>query len=362
MADAAWFLPIFGVLIGIVIGAVARRQHFCTMAALERYWYANDSSGLRTWVLAATVAIIATQSMTLSGMIDLSSSFYLTPSFGLTGAIAGGLAFGFGMALVGTCGFGALVRLGGGSLRSLIVLVILGLTAIAAQRGLIAQGRVHLVDNLAIDLGFAGDQSLGSLVSATFGFDARMITAVAVVAGLLAWIFSDANFRRRYASIAAGTIIGLAIASGWLVTSWAAEASLYPVQLEAGSFVVPVGDTIIQFLAFTGVLPDYGVGLVLGIIIGAAAVAWNKRDVRWEACDDARELGRHLIGAALMGVGGVFALGCTIGQGVTGASVLAVSVPIVMLSIVAGARLGLAYLLEGSVLATLRMTRHQTAR
>jgi len=361
MPDAAWLLPILGVIVGIVIGAVSRRQHFCTMAALERYWYANDSSGVRTWVLAAAVAIMATQTMMLSGMVDLSSSFYLATDFGLTGAVAGGLAFGFGMALVGTCGFGALVRLGGGSLRSLIVLLTLGLTAIAAQRGLIAQGRVHLVDNLALDLGFAGDQSLGSLLTAMFGFDARLLAAVAVVVALMAWIFADANFRRRYANIATGTVIGLAIASGWLITSWAAETSLYPVQLEAGSFVVPVGDTIIQFLAFTGVLPDYGVGLVVGIVIGAAAVAWNKRDVRWEACDDARELGRHLIGAALMGVGGVFALGCTIGQGVTGASVLAISVPVVMLSIVVGARFGLAYLVEGSAWALLR-TRHEAAR
>jgi hypothetical protein len=362
MPDAVWFLPILGIMIGIVIGAVARRHHFCAMTALERYWYANDSSGLRTWALAAAVAIMATQAMTLSGMIDLSGAFYLAPNFGLTGAIAGGLAFGFGMALVGTCGFGALVRLGGGSLRSLIVLVILGLTAIAAQRGLIAHGRVHLVDNLALDLGFAGDQSMGSLMSAMVGFDARIATAIAVVAGLLAWIFADASFRRRYVSIATGAIIGLAISAGWLITSWAAETSLDPIQLEAGSFVVPVGDTIIQFLAFTGVMPDYGVGLVIGIVIGAAAVAWSKRDVRWEACDDARELGRHLIGAALMGIGGVFALGCTIGQGISGASVLAISVPFVVISIMTGARFGLVYLLEGSVWGLLRRTDQEAAR
>ncbi len=362
MIESPWFLPVMGIVVGFVIGAVARHTHFCTMAALERYWYANDSRGLRTWLLAATVAIVVTQAMVLSGVVDVSSAFYLSPSFGLTGAIAGGLAFGFGMALVGTCGFGALVRLGGGSLRAFVVLVALGLSAIAAQRGLIAQGRVHLVDNLAIDLGFAGDQSLGSLVSAGLGADARLITAIVVVAGLLTWIFADKGFRRSYSGIFTGCVIGCAIAAGWLITSSAAKASFDPVQIEAGSFVVPVGDTIIQFLAFTGVLPDYGVGLVLGVALGAMAVAWGKSDVRWEACDDARELGRHLLGAFLMGAGGVFAMGCTIGQGVTAVSLLAVSAPVVLISIAVGARLGLAYLLEGSLVEAFRPAGEQPSR
>src|SRR3546814_98511 len=180
MDDIGWLLPVAGGLTGMVIGAAARLNRFCTLAALERHWYAGVSTGLRTWVLAAAIAIVATQALVLSGAIDVSGAFYLTPRFGWTGAILGGLAFGFGMALVGTCGFGAVVRLGGGSLRSLIVLIVLGLSALAAQRGLVAQVRVEVVDNLALDLGFAGDQSLGSLASAMLGVDAR--PAVAVVA------------------------------------------------------------------------------------------------------------------------------------------------------------------------------------
>jgi uncharacterized protein len=348
MNDIGWILPFAGGLAGIAIGAVARRDRFCTLSALERLWYAGDSSGVRTWVLAATFAIIVTQAMSLGGFVDLRSSFYLTPSFGWTGAILGGLAFGFGMALVGTCGFGALVRLGGGSLRSLVVLLVLGLSALAAQRGLIAQARVRIVDDLALNLGFAGDQSLGSLASALLGFDAHLATAVVVVALLLVWVFSAADFRRRRGHIATAAVIGGAISFGWLATTWVGRHAFEPVQIEAGSFVVPVGDTIIQFIAFTGVLPDYGVGLVIGVALGAALVAWRKHDVRWEACDDARELGRHIAGAFLMGTGGVFAMGCTIGQGVTAASALAVSVPLVMFSIALGARLGLSFMLEGS--------------
>ncbi|MPZ09574.1 MAG: YeeE/YedE family protein [Kiloniellaceae bacterium] len=361
MLDVGWLLPIAGGLIGIVIGAAARLDRFCTLTALERYWYANDATGIRTWVLAATVAIVATQALVLGGLVDVSTSFYLTPNFGWTGAILGGLAFGFGMALVGTCGFGALVRLGGGSLRSLVVLIVLGLSALAAQRGLVAQARVEVVDKLALDLGFAGDQSLGSLASALFGADARLPVAVLFAGLLLFWVFSSADYRRRLGHILTATVIGGGIAVGWVVTSWGSRHAFEPVQLEAGSFVVPVGDTLMQFITYTGVMPDYGVGLVIGVGLGAALVAWRKHDVRWEACDDARELGRHIVGAFLMGVGGVFAMGCTIGQGVAAASVLAISAPLVMISVALGARLGLAYLLEGSAWSVFRISHHRSA-
>ena len=333
----------------MLFGAVARRDHFCTLAALERHWYAGDSHGLRTWVLAVAVAIIVTQALSLGGLIDVSKSFYLTINFGWAGAILGGLAFGFGMALVGTCSFGALVRLGGGSLRSLIVLIVLGLSALAAQRGLVALARVHVFDNLSLDLGFARDQSIGSLISAGLGVDARAATATIVATVLLWWVFGDNRFRKRRRSIFTATIIGLCVASGWVMTSAASHHMFAAVQVESASFVAPVGDLILQFVAFTGVLPDYGVGLVIGVVLGAAIVAWRRRDIRWEACDDARELGRHLMGGFLMGTGGIFALGCSVGQGISAASLLSVSAPIVMTSIVIGARLGLAYLLEGSV-------------
>lgn len=354
LAQAPWFLAVAGLASGIVMGYAARRQHFCTMSSLERHWYGNDSGGLRTWALAAAVALILTQALAFAGLADLGSSFYLSSNFGWTGAILGGLAFGFGMALVGTCGFGALVRTGGGSLRSVVVLIMLGLSAMAAQRGVIAQLRVRLVDNLALDLSYAGDQSLGSILSAVSGLDLHLTVAVAVSLVLLWWIFRDPAYRRQTGGILTGATIGTLIAVGWAVTTLAYRHALHPVQIEAGSFVVPVADAIFQFVTYTGVLPDYGVGLVIGVVVGAAICATQNKDVRWEACDDARELGRHLIGGFLMGTGGVFAMGCTIGQGVTAVSALAVSAPVVMASIWIGARLGLSYLIEGSAFAALR--------
>jgi uncharacterized protein len=324
------------------------------MSAFERHWYAGDSSGLRTWTLAAAAALISTQLLQSAGYVDASSSFYVRSDLALVGAIAGGLAFGVGMALVGTCGFGALVRLGGGSLRSLIVLIVLGLAALSTQKGLLAQFRVVVSDNNAYDLSSLGGQSLGAIISTLAGRDVNLIVAAILFIAMLSWILADSRYRRKAGSMITGTVIGLVITFGWWATTFASQHSFDIVQLESGSFVVPVADTILQAIAFTGVYPDYGVGLVIGVAVGAAVCAFLKRDIRWEACDDARELSRHLLGGALMGIGGVFAMGCTIGQGISAVSTLAISAPFVLLSIAIGARLGLSYLLEGSPFSAFR--------
>jgi hypothetical protein len=181
-------------------------------------------------MLAAAVALVATQALQLAGLADTRASFYLSPNLAWTGAIIGGLGFGFGMALAGTCGFGALVRLGGGSLRSLVVLAVLGLSALSAQRGLVAQGRVEIVDRLAADLSFAGDQSLGSILSSLAGVDMRLAVAVAVATAMLSWVFAARSYRARAGLIATGATIGLAVAFGWLATTLASRHSFNPVQ------------------------------------------------------------------------------------------------------------------------------------
>ncbi|MCY0147488.1 YeeE/YedE family protein [Hoeflea sp. G2-23] len=348
MINSGWMLALSGCAVGGVIGFLARKSHFCTMAALERHWYAADDRPLRAWVLAAFTALIATQLAAAAGFADIDRSFYITEPLPLAGAILGGLMFGLGMALVGTCGFGALVRLGGGNLRALVVLTGLGLAALAAQRGVTAHLRAALLDPLSINLNAFGGQSLGALSSRALGFDVALPLALVIGAAGLWWVFKSAAFRADRMRLWAGLGIGLCIAGGWVITSRFAAHMLDPVQLEAGSFVMPVGDTIMQIITVTGELPDYGVGLVVGVFLGAAVSAFRSDDMRWEACDDARELSRHLLGAFLMGTGGVFALGCTIGQGVSAFSVMAISAPIVMASIALGARMGLGLLMEGT--------------
>jgi len=351
--QSAWALPAAGIGVGCLMGFFARRHHFCTMSALERFWFANDANGLRSWVLAGAIALAATQILVSTGLADVKQSFYLIEPLHLAGAILGGLAFGVGMALVGTCGFGAIVRLGGGNLRALVVLTGIGLSAIAAQRGITGHFRVAFLDPLSFTFPGGDGQSLAAPFNAFTGMDMTAPLGLLISAILFWWVFRNANFRKDQGKIIAGAAIGLSIAAGWVITSFYARVLFQPVQVEAGSFVMPVGDTIMQIITVTGVIPDYGVGLVIGVSFGAAFAAWKADDIRWEACDDARELGRHLLGAFLMGTGGVYALGCTIGEGVSAFSVLAATAPIAILSIVLGARIGLGFLIEGSPLGFL---------
>ncbi len=352
--DATWLIPTSGIAIGAVMGFVARRYNFCTLASLERHWYANDSRGLRTWVLAIAVAMMATQLMMFTGLISLEESFYLRTNFNLPGAITGGVLFGIGMALTGTCGFGALVRLGSGSLRSLVVIVALGLAALTTQRGLLGQFREAYIEPLSTDFSWAGSQSLGAIVSTLIGYDVHVLVSLVSIAGLLFWVFRDTSFRLAHGHVLAGTTIGLCVAAGWLITYFMQQRVFEVVSLEAGSFVLPPGTLIMHLLSVNTSIPDYTIGLMLGVVAGAAISASRSHDVRWEACDDAREFGRHLAGAFLMGTGGVLAAGCTIGQGVSAASTLAISAPIVFFSIMLGARVGLSWLLEGSGIAFFR--------
>ncbi|MFK5980271.1 MAG: YeeE/YedE family protein [Rhizobiaceae bacterium] len=349
-----FLLPFSGLMAGTLLGYFARRNFFCTLSSLEQYWFANNSTGVRSWVLATALALAFTQILSGLGVVDVSRSFYLTPTFGWLGAIVGGFCFGVGMALVGTCGFGALVRLGSGSLKSLIAVLIIGLTALSTQRGLLGNLRVGFFDRFILDLTFANSQSIPSLIESVTGIDFTIAITVVLVSGALWWVFSDKEFRQRTSLIITAAVIAFVVTFGWLVTSNVARTSFDPVQIESASFVMPLGDIILQFAAFTGAGPDYGIGLMFGTIIGAAIAARSTDDIRWEACDDARELSRHILGAILMGFGGVLALGCTIGQGISAASLLAASVPVSMISIVFGARLGLAWLVEGSVMHAFR--------
>jgi len=83
------------------------------------------------------------------------------------------------------------------------------------------------------------------------------------------------------------------------------------------------------------------------VIVGAFLVARAKGQFMLESFDGNREMVRHLGGAVLMGFGGLTAMGCTVGQGITGLSTLAVSAPLALGAIFLGAAAGLRYLTLG---------------
>ncbi len=354
MIATAWLLPLSGIGIGIVMGFVARRYHFCTLGALERYWYAGDSTRLRSWVLVALVAAALTQTSELFGLVDGSRTFYATTPLNLLGVALGGLMFGLGMALVGTCGFGALIRLGGGSLRAAVALTGIALSALAAQRGLTAQTRVAMTEPFDMTVSAAHGATLAGLLDRIGLYGLLIPLTICVLVAIGYWVFRDPAFRANRERVGVGLVLGLCVALGWLITSYFASVAFFPVQIEAANFVGPVGDALFQIIVTTGEVPHYAVGLVCGVVLGAAVAAWRADDIRWEACDDARELSRHVFGSFLMGTGGIMALGCTIGQVVSAASVFALSAPLAFVAMALGARIGLSLLLEGGPLAFLR--------
>ena len=343
-----------GLGVGVVLGLAARVGRFCTLGAVEDAFFGNDTRRIRAFALALAVAIAATQTLALSGLVDLKQSVYLHPDFGLAGAVVGGLMFGVGMALVGTCGYGALARVGGGDLRAVIVVMVIGVSAVAMMRGATGLVRVAWIDPISIHF-TAGSQALGDLASAATGLTLHAAIAAIIVATLVAWAFASAAFRHSRRDILAGIAVGLAVAFGWFATGVLGADDFDPARIASVSFAAPVGEALLYLMTFSGSRADFAIGAVFGVIVGAFVGAFAKGQFRWEACDDARELRRHLAGAFLMGTGGTLAMGCTIGQGLAAASALAVSAPVVTVSVVLGARIGLGYLMEGSLRGALAM-------
>jgi len=339
-----------GLLIGIAFGATARWAEFCTFGAIANAYYGGDKVQLRSWFLAIAVAMVLTQAADAAGWIDLQDSIYLTPSFGWLGAIVGGLCFGFGMALVGTCGYGSLVRLGNGDLRSLVVFLVLGLTAYMTLRGLTGLFREAVIERTNLDLSAIGSQSLAAIVSQGTGlaFETARWTLVALSVAVVLWVcLSSPAFRASFKGIFSGVLMGALVFAGWIVTGVVGADDFDPAPLESLTFVAPPGEALVYLITYTGATVNFGIGTVGGVIVGAFLVARLKGEFMLESFDGNREMVRHLGGAALMGFGGVTAMGCTVGQGLTGLSTLAITAPLALGAIFIGAAAGLRYLTLG---------------
>ncbi len=347
-----------GLVIGLIFGAVVQRTNFCTMGSISDLVLMGDGRRFRAWVLAIAVAIIGTQILSFAGIIDVNKAIYLTSNFGWLGAIIGGLMFGFGMTQAGGCASRTLVRLGAGNLKSLLVTLVLGIVAYTTVRGLLALARLQ-IETTNVDLTTHGlsNQNLGEMAGAAIGLSAgtaRAIAAAVLAVAFLIFCFKDANFRRSPPNIIAGLVIGLCAVGGWVVTGVLAADDFNPTQLASITFVSPVGESLQYLMTFTGATINFGIALVGGVILGSFLMAIGSGEFRVESFVDHKDFLRHLVGASLMGAGGVMALGCTIGQGIAGMSTLALGSLIAWLSILAGGYLGVKYLEEGTLGGAIR--------
>lgn len=335
---------LLGFALGLALGFVARRGRFCTLGAIEDAVYSNDSRRLRSWILAIGVAIVGVHALELWGGLDLTRSIYLGARLEWGALILGGFLFGIGMALNGTCGFGALRQLGGGDLRALVSFLVIGITAMMTMRGLTGIVRVSLTDPLTLQLPQSFSQRLPEMAGLR-GASASLL-AIAIGSAIALFAFGHSGFRAKLRFAVTGAAIGALVVLGWWATGIAGFDSFDTRRIESFTFVGPLGETLYYFMLSTALQPDFPVGAVLGVIGGSFIAAKTDGSFKWEAPVDAGDLKRRLLGAFLMGFGGITALGCTIGQGVTGLSTLSVGSALAAVSIVAGARAGLFLLVE----------------
>ncbi len=336
-----------------VFGAVGNKTHFCTMGAVSDVVNMGDWNRMRMWLLAIAVATAGASALQLAGLVDLSKTIYTAPRFTWLSYILGGLLFGIGMTLGSGCGSRTLIRIGTGNLKSLVVAIVLALTAYMTLKGILGVFRVAALDSVGATL--ARSQDLPSLIAGTLGFDKRTVLAalgLAISLGLAAFVFKPREFR-TFDNVLGGVVVGLVVVGGWYLSGHIGHLAEDPATLEEKflatnsgrmeslSFVAPQA----YFLELLMLWSDksrvmtFGTASVLGMFAGSLAWSLASRTFRLESFRDAGDLINHLVGGALMGFGGVLALGCTIGQGISGLSTLALGSFLAFFAIVAGAAL-----------------------
>ena len=347
-----------------LFGIVAHKTHFCTMGAISDWINMGTLHRLRAWLLAMAVALLVSQLLQTIGWIDLSASIYLSTNFGIGGYIVGGFLFGVGMTLGGGCGQRTLVRAGGGNLKSLVVLLVLGLTAYITLRGLLAGVRIEVFEPLSIDLSEYGlvDQSLTGVVAAMSGLAPESVAkGLAVIIGLALSIYTlkDKDFRTSGDAIVSGLVVGLLVAGAWLVTGVVGNDDFDPVRLETLTFIAPVGNMLNYLMTWTGSTIGFGIAVVFGVLAGSLVYAVTSGNFRIETFSSRSDMLNHLYAGVLMGFGGVLSLGCTIGQGVGGFSTLALGSVVSIVFIVFGCALTIKmqyYLLDDGFARSLRQS------
>jgi len=341
--------------LAVLFGAIAQRTHFCTMGAVSDIVNMGDWTRMRMWALAIGVAMIGFNGMVAFGWVEASKSVYAGPRIIWLSALVGGLMFGVGMVLASGCGSKTLVRIGGGNLKSLVVFFVLGIAAFATLKGITAVARVTTVD--AVYISAAPGQDLPSLLAAVTGASRALCAAVlglALGGGLIAWALARPEGRQGD-GLLAGLGIGSVVVLLWWVSGRYGHVAEDPntlqesflatnsQRMESLTFVAPVAFTLDWLMFFSDTSKRLTIAIVstAGVVVGAAGVALASRSFRWEGFRGVRDTADHLVGAALMGVGGVTAMGCTIGQGLSGLSTLSATSFVAFAAIVVGAVLAL---------------------
>jgi uncharacterized membrane protein YedE/YeeE len=362
-------------VLAFIMGVVANKTNFCTMGAVSDWVNMGDTGRMRAWLLAIAVAMLGVAILEFFGVLNAGDSFpnYRMSEFQWVEHALGGFLFGIGMTYASGCGNKTLVRVGGGNIKSLMVMIVIAIIAFYMVRPL--PGTSETLYSLlfmdwttALAISTPAGQDLGTLVAgAENGLSARLVLGLVIGILLLALIFKAVDFRRSFDNILGGLVVGLVIVGAWWLTSnvliddgmdtytpqayvadWAfvapadAErpAETAPWANQSFTFINPMGQSL-RYVAegFDDAVLYFGVLALAGVILGSLFWALVSRNFRLEWFASVRDFVNHLVGGILMGFGGVLAMGCTIGQGITGISTLALGGFLTFATIVFGAAL-----------------------
>jgi len=358
-------------VIALIMGAVVNKTNFCTMGAVSDWVNMSDTGRMRAWLFAIAVGVLGVTALEAAGLVNVSSTFppYRQNNLVWLENLVGGVLFGIGMTLASGCGNKTLIRIGGGNLKSVMVLLVIGLIAYFMVNPFPGSDKT-LYSTLfypwthTATVALSTNQDLGAMLFGDKAATGRMVMGGVIGGLLLIWAFKSTDFRGSFDNILGGLVVGLAVLAAWYVSSnikvdssgdilslqaFVQDWDLYapadavrpaaagPLAAQSFTFINPMGQ-ILGYAAtgFKHTLLTFGIMAVLGVMAGSLLWSLVSRSFRIEWFASFRDFVNHLVGAILMGFGGVLAMGCTIGQGITGFSTLALGSILTFFAIVLG--------------------------
>lgn len=327
-----WLSPlaasaVLGIVLGLIFGAAAFATKFCIRRALVSDNKSERSSALAIWLTALGVALVGTQLSVLAGWIEFSEHRLHASSIPYALIAIGGLLFGAGMVLARGCASRLTVLSGSGNLRAAFVIVVFAITAHATLKGIISPLRTALAD-------FVFDTNINSML-----IESPIAIAIVVLLTLAAIVSIVVRSNATRKQLLGGALIGMIIPAAWLGTGLLLQDDFDPIVFQSLSFTSPAADWLFWSIASTSTGPGFGVGLLFGVVTGSAITAVATSKFKWQSFTSPAETGRYTLGAVLMGIGGVFAGGCTVGAGLSGVASLSITALLALAFIVLGAKL-----------------------
>lgn len=338
-------------VVSYLLGFIVHRSHFCTMGAIADIFLMQDWARAYQWMTATGLAMLGFGMLSVGGLIDPTKTLYASAKWYWASTLTGGFLFGFGMVLSSGCGLKSLVRAGAGNLKSLVVLIVMGSFAFMTIKGVFAVIRVATIDHLAVNISGGANWAnlLGFASVDQWGWFAIASSVLFLVAILC---FKKA---RESSNLITGLLIGSLFVGIWWVGGYMGHVAEHPDTLEevfvgsksgrieAFSFVGPVAYfwNWLEFYSDKSNLLSTGVISVIGVFTGSLTSALTNSTFKWEGFSQNEDMGFHLSGAVMMGIGGVLALGCTVGQGISGLSTLSLNASTALLGIISGAWISL---------------------